>query len=94
MPASLNGQGADVRDVHVDHRLERLELEISEVLVHKTVAEDALRSRSIGIVSIMGPLGGRTSLRKETAALPLHARSSVGIGQRAFHRTSASVRCD
>ena len=48
----------------------------------------------IGVFSIMGPLGGRTSLRKETAALLLHGRPSVGIGQRAFHLTSTSVRCD
>jgi len=41
-----NGQDADVKNVHVDNRFDGLELAISEVLVHETIVEDALGSRS------------------------------------------------
>jgi len=45
MSSAHDGQDASVRNILADHRLDGFELAISEVFVHKLVAQDALGSR-------------------------------------------------
>jgi len=81
MSSAHDGQDASVRNILVDHRHDGFELAISEVFVQIWLRRTPSAADWIAVFSIVVSLGGRSSSRKETAALLAHARPPVDIGQ-------------